>query len=680
MNQGAEFEHQLARRFHKLIQEYEAKLRYELDDLRERVQAIAEESESELFADATRQVSRHMSEQIQERIQDLQESYRASKRWQAEFTRQLQSMCTTVTQRDFLQKLLDVAAIISSRNMLFLVKQGRIQGWDSRGYAGLLDQNNIRSFAHPLTEDPFFNRISTTREVKVLSTRDLPDSEGFLAYASFDSPALFLACPLRLFGSLTAVLVLDEESLNTSRVDANFALFHLAMISSTWLENLAMRKGLGLEAMPVPAALPLLDQEIDHMVLGAPEWTEERATAEEEYPEPETDWASAPALETEPEAESSVADHMMVEEEEVIQEEGAVPPEFIEEEILEEFAGEVSAEELYEPAVEEAMELDFAEEDMVEAPQGIHEQTTPDIVVEEDEAADSATDEAFVEEVADEIRLDDLDDISVDEDMVEEIEAEVGDFAEEEISLDEDAFDWSGREEVAASAEALEDMAIEEEVEEIEAPEFAAEMPEEEPLEEELSALDEDEVLLMEEEPSPGDIFAAGEAVEVEQAPAETQEMSEITEDEEIVLEERALDELIEEESGEATVEETFVADQDHFAPPAEVAEEVEAGPLWETEEEEKLHSDARRFARLLVSEIKLYNEEAVAEGRINKDLYYRLKRDIDRSREMYEKRVSDVVARKFDYFHEELVRILGEGDVAKLGGNYPGPQVRSGE
>ena len=55
--------------------------------------------------------------------------------------------------------------------------------------------------------------------------------------------------------------------------------------------------------------------------------------------------------------------------------------------------------------------------------------------------------------------------------------------------------------------------------------------------------------------------------------------------------------------------------------------------------EEEKAHSDARRFARLLVSEIKLYNEQKVAEGRRGGDLYDRLKEeDIDRSRQMYEK------------------------------------------
>jgi hypothetical protein len=93
-------------------------------------------------------------------------------------------------------------------------------------------------------------------------------------------------------------------------------------------------------------------------------------------------------------------------------------------------------------------------------------------------------------------------------------------------------------------------------------------------------------------------------------------------------------------------------------------------------DEEEKLHNDARRFARLLVSEIKLYNEQKVTEGRRNNDLYDRLKEDIDRSRQMYEKRVTPGVAAKFDYFYDELVNTLAEGDKAKLGSDHPGPTV----
>lgn len=93
--------------------------------------------------------------------------------------------------------------------------------------------------------------------------------------------------------------------------------------------------------------------------------------------------------------------------------------------------------------------------------------------------------------------------------------------------------------------------------------------------------------------------------------------------------------------------------------------------PIEVSDEERRPHSDARRFARLLISEIRLYNEQKVAEGRETGDIYQVLKEAIDRSREMYDKRVQPDVASKFDYFHYELVNNLAEGDEEKLGAGY---------
>jgi hypothetical protein len=98
--------------------------------------------------------------------------------------------------------------------------------------------------------------------------------------------------------------------------------------------------------------------------------------------------------------------------------------------------------------------------------------------------------------------------------------------------------------------------------------------------------------------------------------------------------------------------------------------------PIDVAEEERRLHNDARRFARLLVSEIKLYNEKKVQEGRQANDLYDRLREAIDRSREMYDKRVQPPVASKFDYFHYELVNALADGNAERLGSSYPGSTV----
>jgi hypothetical protein len=84
--------------------------------------------------------------------------------------------------------------------------------------------------------------------------------------------------------------------------------------------------------------------------------------------------------------------------------------------------------------------------------------------------------------------------------------------------------------------------------------------------------------------------------------------------------------------------------------------------------EEQKAHEDAKRFARLVVSEIKLYNEAKVNEGRRNKDIYERLKEDIERGRQMYHDRVPPHVRESTNYFYDELVRILAGGDQSALG------------
>ncbi len=84
--------------------------------------------------------------------------------------------------------------------------------------------------------------------------------------------------------------------------------------------------------------------------------------------------------------------------------------------------------------------------------------------------------------------------------------------------------------------------------------------------------------------------------------------------------------------------------------------------------EDAKKHDEARRFARLLVSEIKLYNESKVEQGRKNNDLYERLKEDIDRSRQMYDERIGEDVRKQSNYFYDELVRVLADGNTEILG------------
>ena len=84
--------------------------------------------------------------------------------------------------------------------------------------------------------------------------------------------------------------------------------------------------------------------------------------------------------------------------------------------------------------------------------------------------------------------------------------------------------------------------------------------------------------------------------------------------------------------------------------------------------EEQRLHADARRFASLLISEILLYNEEAVIQGRRHRDLGRRLSKEIDKSRQAYASRLPGHLRAASRYFEEELVRVLAEGDASAIG------------
>ena len=87
--------------------------------------------------------------------------------------------------------------------------------------------------------------------------------------------------------------------------------------------------------------------------------------------------------------------------------------------------------------------------------------------------------------------------------------------------------------------------------------------------------------------------------------------------------------------------------------------------------EDADLQRKAQRFARLLVDEIKLYNQAKVAEGRKHKDLYDRLKEDIEKSRATYRKRYGNTAAASADYFNQELVRSLAEDDSSLMGASF---------
>ncbi len=88
--------------------------------------------------------------------------------------------------------------------------------------------------------------------------------------------------------------------------------------------------------------------------------------------------------------------------------------------------------------------------------------------------------------------------------------------------------------------------------------------------------------------------------------------------------------------------------------------------------EDEELHKKARRFAKLLVDEIVLYNQHKVLEGRQNHDLYERLKDDIEKSRATYDKRYAQTSVSRADYFTQALIAGLADHNPILLGSTFP--------
>jgi hypothetical protein len=104
-------------------------------------------------------------------------------------------------------------------------------------------------------------------------------------------------------------------------------------------------------------------------------------------------------------------------------------------------------------------------------------------------------------------------------------------------------------------------------------------------------------------------------------------------------------------------------------APPAPVhAQPAPAAPM---SADDELQRKARRFAKLLVDEIKLYNPAKVSEGKQHRDLYMRLREDIDKSRETFRLRYGTTPAWSGGYFEDELVRNLADGDRDAMGSAF---------
>ncbi len=61
----------------------------------------------------------------------------------------------------------------------------------------------------------------------------------------------------------------------------------------------------------------------------------------------------------------------------------------------------------------------------------------------------------------------------------------------------------------------------------------------------------------------------------------------------------------------------------------------------------------AKRFARIIVSDIALYNQETVSTGIRNGNFFELLKEDVEEGRRLYENRVPETIRRKKDFYQE---------------------------
>jgi hypothetical protein len=100
------------------------------------------------------------------------------------------------------------------------------------------------------------------------------------------------------------------------------------------------------------------------------------------------------------------------------------------------------------------------------------------------------------------------------------------------------------------------------------------------------------------------------------------------------------------------------------------------APPGWESlpPAERDIHLRAQRFARVLVADLQLYRAPEIREGKKAGNLYGRLKEEIDKSREVYQRKFGPSLTGGVDYFHLELVHSVAGDQEELLGPDYPGP------
>jgi hypothetical protein len=114
------------------------------------------------------------------------------------------------------------------------------------------------------------------------------------------------------------------------------------------------------------------------------------------------------------------------------------------------------------------------------------------------------------------------------------------------------------------------------------------------------------------------------------------------------------------------------------IAAPAVAASGSSERRLWEelSQDDQKLHLQAQRVARVRVAELRLYNGEELHKGVFAGEIYNALRGGIDSARTEFLQSFLSKSPTMVDYLHLELLRSLAHDDDRLLGKDYPGPMV----
>jgi hypothetical protein len=114
------------------------------------------------------------------------------------------------------------------------------------------------------------------------------------------------------------------------------------------------------------------------------------------------------------------------------------------------------------------------------------------------------------------------------------------------------------------------------------------------------------------------------------------------------------------------------------IAPPSVPETTGVAAPAWAdlSPEDQKLHLQAQRVARVKVAEIRLYHPDELRKGVFESNIYGALGSLIDQARADFLQTFLSKSPTMVDYLHLEILRSLAHEDDRLLGEEYPGPMV----